>query len=258
MIEKMIKPWEFRIHREGKTDLEISYLSNLTGMNPDNWRKLESGEEALNKIIEQLKKNHKINQGRIRKERMEQLRKKRNELEKEADRGRPGKLNIDIMGNKKGKIIIPIDNVIEKLAILTDEQEVHHSLTRSFEQNFAKQEQYTEGFMKDNVDIERLMEYDNFMEAYASKGIEDEYIELIYDAIIRPMDDMVQHAKQSEELRLNLEKCPTMQELNKAIGKSKKGKAGGPTGLTYNMLKLASSEIIEDIYNELVKMWENY
>ena len=111
--------------------------------------------------------------------------------------------------------------------------------------------------MKDNVDIERLMEYDNFMEAYASKGIEDEYIELIYDAIIRPKDDMVQHAKQSEELRLNLEKCPTLQELNKAIGKSKKGKAGGPTGLTYNMLKLASSEIIEDIYNELVRMWEN-
>ena len=71
------------------------------------------------------------------------------------------------------------------------------------------------------------------------------------------VDDMVQHAKQSEELRLNLEKCPTMQELNKAIGKSKKGKAGGPTGLTYNMLKLASSEIIEDIYNELVRMWEN-
>jgi len=254
MIEKMIKPWEFRIHREGKTDDEIKYLSNLTGMNPESWRKLESGEEALNTIIEQLKKNHKINQGRIRKERMKQLRKKKNEFEKEADQGRPGKLNIDIMGNKKGKVIIPIDNVIEKLAILTDEQEVHHSLTRSFEQSFAKQEQYTEGFMKDNADIERLLEYDNFMEAYASKGIEDEYVELIYDAIKRPMDDMVQHAKQSEELRLNLEQCPTMQELNKVIENSKKGKAGGPTGLPYNMLKLASSQIVEDIYSKLVKM----
>ena len=257
MIEKMIKPWEFRIQREGKSDIDRIYLRNLTGMNPENWRKLKSGEETLNKIIEQLKKNHKLNQGRLRKERMKQLKKKKGELEKESDQGRPGRLNTDIMGQKKGKVIIPIDNVIEKLSILTDEQEVHHSLTRSFEESFARQEQYNEGFMKENVDIDSLLEKENFMEAYASKGIEDEYVELIYDAIIRPMDDMEQHAKQSEEIRISLEKCPTMEELNKAIEKSKKNKSGGSTGLTYNMLKLASREIIEDIYKELVRMWEN-
>jgi hypothetical protein len=50
---------------------------------------------------------------------------------------------------------------------------------------------------------------------------------------------MDKRTKQCEELKIELEKCPTIDELNNAINRSKKGKAGGPTGLTYNMLKLA-------------------
>ena len=34
MIEKMIKPWEIAINREGSNDEEKNYLRNLTGMNP--------------------------------------------------------------------------------------------------------------------------------------------------------------------------------------------------------------------------------
>ena len=64
--------------------------------------------------------------------------KKRRINEKESDQGRPGRINLDIMGNKKGKANVNIDNVIEKLSILTDDQEVHHSLTRSFEESFGR------------------------------------------------------------------------------------------------------------------------
>ena len=71
------------------------------------------------------------------------------------------------------------------------------------------------------------------------------------------MDDMNKHKEASDEMRKTLEECPTLSEVKEAIKHSKKGKAGGPTGLTYNMLKLASEEIIGDIYNEIVKLWEN-
>ena len=183
--------------------------------------------------------------------------KKRRINEKEADLGRPGKINVDIMGNKKGKVNINIDNVIEKLSILTDDQEVHHSLTRAFEESFGRQSHYTEGFMKENIDIEWLMQKENFMNVYANKGIENEDIETVYDAIVRPMDDMDKYKEASDEMKQTLEMCPTINEVKEAIRYSKKGKAGGPTGLTYNMLKLASEEIIIDIYNEIVKLWEN-
>ena len=46
------------------------------------------------------------------------------------------------MGQKKGKMKINIDNVIENLSILTDDQEVPHSLTRSFEESFDRQKHY--------------------------------------------------------------------------------------------------------------------
>ena len=177
--------------------------------------------------------------------------------EEEADEGRPGRINVDIMGNKKGKVNIVVDHVIEDLCILTDEREVHHSLTKSFEKSFARQEQYTEGFMKEEVNIEWLLERENFMKAYKNKVINDEDIEIIYEAIIKPMDDMDQHEIQSDEIRSELERCPTLIELHEAINKAKKGKTGGPTGLTYNMLKLASKEIISDIYDELVNLWSN-
>jgi len=161
------------------------------------------------------------------------------------------------MGQKKGKIKISIDSVIEKLSILTDDQEVHHSLTRSFEESFNRQKHYDEGFMKENVNIEWLLEKENFMKVYADKGIGNENIEIIYEAIVKPEDDMDKRTKQCEELKIELEKCPTIDELNNAINRSKKGKAGGPTGLTYNMLKLASKEMVNDIYKEMVELWNN-
>ena len=136
------------------------------------------------------------------------------------------------MGNKKGKVNINIDNVIEKLSILTDDQEVHHSLTRSFEESFGRQAQYTEGFMKENIDIEWLMQKENFMNVYANKGIETEDIETVYEAIVKPTDDMDKHKAASEEMRDMLEQCPTLNEVKEAIKYSKKGKAGGPAGLT--------------------------
>ena len=132
---------------------------------------------------------------------MEEAKKWRKKNEKEADEGRPGKINIDIMGQKKGKIKISIDSVIEKLSILTDDQEVHHSLTRSFEESFNRQKHYDEGFMKENVNIEWLLEKENFMKVYADKGIGNENIEIIYEAIVKPEDDMDKRTKQSEELK---------------------------------------------------------
>ena len=69
----MIKPWEFRIKQEGQTEAEKVYLSNLTNMCPNQWREIVSESEALNVIIQQLKINHKLNQGKKRKDRMEEL-----------------------------------------------------------------------------------------------------------------------------------------------------------------------------------------
>ena len=91
----------------------------------------------------------------------------------------------------------------------------------------------------------------------ATKGIENEDIEIICEAIVKPTDDMELRLKQCEELKGELERCPTINELNNSIKRSKKGKAGGPTGLTYNLLKLASKEIINDIYSEMVELWKN-
>ena len=130
------------------------------------------------------------------------------------------------MGNKKGKVNINIDNVIEKFAILTDDQEVHHSLTRSFEESFGRQSHYTEGFMKENIDIKWLMQKENFMNVYDNKGIKTEDIETVYEAIIRPMDDMDKHKAASEKMKETLEQCPTLDEVKEAIKYSKKGKAG--------------------------------
>ena len=148
--------------------------------------------------------------------------------EEEADEGRPERINIDIMGNKKGKMKINIDSVIENLSILTDDQEVHHSLTRSFEESFNRQKHYNEGFMKENVDIEWLLNKENFMITYADKGIENEDIEIIYEAIVKPADDMEMRFKQSEELKGEMERCPTIHELNNAINRSKKGRQEVP------------------------------
>jgi len=114
-----------------------------------------------------------LNQGKIRKQRIEEIQKRRRLIEKETDQGRPGRMNVDIMGNKKGKVNINIDNVVEKLSILTDDREVHHSLTRSFEESFERQAHYTEGFMEENIDIDWLLQKENFMNVYANKGIEN-------------------------------------------------------------------------------------
>ena len=142
MVERMIKPWETRIKRESKNPEEEEYLCNITGKSPQNLREVIGDTEAMNMIIEQLKVTHKLNQGKKRKERMEASNKWKKNNEEEADEGRPGRINVDIMGNKKGKVNIVVDHVIENLCILTDEREVHHSLTKSFEKTFARQEQY--------------------------------------------------------------------------------------------------------------------
>ena len=141
-----------------------------------------------------------------------------------------------------------MDKIIEGSRIITSEQEIHHSLTREFEKNFERQEHYTKGFMSKDVDIDWLMEKSNFMRTYCNNEIEDYNIELIFDAIQHPKDDMIAHKMQSDEIERELNKCPTREELELAIELATKGKAGGPTGATYNMLKLATKELIEDIY----------
>jgi hypothetical protein len=105
-IETKSKPWEIAINREGSNDEEKHYLRNLNGMNPEQWKVIKSGGMALNTIIEQLKRNHKLNQGRIRNERIIMGKKWRKKLENEADEGRPGGMNVNIMGKKKVKYMV--------------------------------------------------------------------------------------------------------------------------------------------------------
>ena len=76
--------------------------------------------------------------------------------------------------------------------------------------SFAKQEHYSKGFMNDNIDIDWILQKDNFMQTYANKRIENEDIELIYESIMKPMDGMDKHKKYSEEIKISLEQCPTL------------------------------------------------
>ena len=76
MIEKMIQPWEYRIERECKNEGELEYLGSLTGLKPSDWRNVSSGETALNLKITQLKITHKLNQGKKRRQRIEEIQKK--------------------------------------------------------------------------------------------------------------------------------------------------------------------------------------
>ena len=111
--------------------------------------------------------------------------------------------------------------------------------------------------MSKDVDMDWLMVKSNFMRTYCNDEIADDDIELIFNAIQHPKDDMIAHKRQSDEIERELNKCPTREELGIAIEDATKGKAGGPTGATYNMLKLATKEMIEDIYIILVELWEN-
>ena len=73
----MIQPWAYRIYRECKNEGDLEYLGNLTGIKPDYWRTIRSGEAALNLIITQLKITHKMNQGKKRSQRIEEIQKKK-------------------------------------------------------------------------------------------------------------------------------------------------------------------------------------
>jgi len=76
MIEKMIQPWEIRIERECKHEGDKEYLGSLTGIKPNDWRNISSGETALNLIIMQLKITHRLNQGKKRSQRIDEIQKK--------------------------------------------------------------------------------------------------------------------------------------------------------------------------------------
>jgi hypothetical protein len=245
MHEKMLRSYAT------PSDLYQEYMHQAEKIGPDGFAEWEErfvctypmrvplSLANLNKIIEEM---HSELHARKRKEKYEAINaacKKRNKNSKQIFRSLGGK-----------SLASSLDRIEFGGVIYSDPTEIHGLVTNHFKAWFSN-----EGKTEPPKDLySQLDTEDEFMAHFEHLAIPREMGKVFYKAVtatLSPKRDGVEN-----ELRA-LEDGITLEEFQKEIHLSPKGRSGGPSGLTYDMLRRTPPSVVQHIHMQLQELWKD-
>ena len=167
---------------------------------------------------------------------------------REASReaGKLGRVIKSVLGTQTERFIMTYIRTPEG-DILTDELEIHELVTQHFNEWFAIPEFAQNSLLHmsptwhTSVDSEEA-----FLEATSTSGVPEELRRKLYPSLRHDA-----YPQANAEMRASFASPPTLEEFTHAIKNLPTNSASGPTGLTYNMMKRWSPQVVEAAHRAL-------
>ena len=177
--------------------------------------------------------------GRARKDKRQQISKAVAQREQAREAGRTGKVLRSIMGHHgKQRERYLLEQVRVDEGVMADARNIHEITSAHFEKWFGVPSGVDEYFGARNG-------YDEYVRHWTNTGIPGHLVEGVWQAI---------QPKVAEEP--SLADIPTLEEFRSAMRYMKRDSAPGISGLSYNMMRTWTQEIVEVVYRGIRARWE--
>ena len=128
--------------------------------------------------------------------------------------------------------------------------------TTEFFHEWHKAKDISYGFHKPNADIARLLNDKAYFHAeHETTGIPSHLLDKIWDSLNAPTDTLRSHSPQVQAFHTIMDKPPTLTEFRTALHYSKRQSSAGMSGVTYNLMSLWPTMVIEHVYDLLCAIW---
>jgi hypothetical protein len=137
--------------------------------------------------------------------------------------------------------------------ILTQPADVHDAINNRFAKLFAAPTYYLPH------DLWELSQtYEDFMEAINKPHIPAQYCQYVHKAVVLHGKEAEANTQRSQLVTklMSLDDGPSLEEFQDAIHRSPRKRSGGPSGLTYDALRIVAPDIIADVYNRMLQLWQ--
>ena len=149
---------------------------------------------------------------------------------------------------------------IDEDTLIADDDEILERMRDWFEAWHRGEAQYRTGTHAPDTDWLAVYEdRDKFMEMTLECGANDELRGLIWDALqsTRSKLDDGGRGTLRERMSTILNRAPTLEEFKAVLRKGVGGRAPGMTGLTYGLMKIWPEELMDRVYDLLVRQWNS-
>ena len=166
--------------------------------------------------------------------------------EASMEAGKLGRVIKSVLGTQTERFLMTYIRTPEG-DILTDEHEIHEMVTQHFNEWFAMPEFAQESMLHMSptwhvsVDTKEA-----FLEATSTSGVPEEFRRNLYPSLRHNA-----YPQANAEMRASFASSLTLEEFTYAFINLPANTAAGPTGLTYNMMKRWSPQVVEAAHRAL-------
>ena len=148
--------------------------------------------------------------------------------------------------------------------VTTDQYEIHDQVSKFFESIFKNPEdalptklQLEQNNLQSMPLWQRMLEDDEvFQDIFSQSNIPAEIIKIISSAFCTTDANREKRNRAKEHVLKALEEPFTFEEFHRMIKRARGSSAGGITGLSYGILKLAPEPLLEHLFEICARMWE--
>ena len=253
-LKLLIKDWKIQLKKHTRKNDQLYqelYKLNVESYGIQYWL-----DKSLNDIKLQVKDALITIKKRLHCQRRKSMRmrfsEKVREIERERKEGRIKALINLVLGSKKKSGTF--DCIIKDGQVITNEFEVATETKDFFENTWFKALPDDGTHISNNINDWTIFEktFTEFQNHFSAANIPEDIMHTLHEAIQQQPSD-----EKKQALTAELNRKPTIEEVDVTLKKKPANSAGGWTGMTYNMRKLWPRELQIDVFNLLLILWES-
>ena len=253
-IARLYDIWHATVDSLKLTDTKRKLYTTINGRDTTSWATITWEQLSLRQIQEDIKAMRKLAHGRARTE----LRKRLNNhvafREEKRGEGKTGYVIRSILDSHKQGFCMDVLHDPATDDITTDPIRIYELATKHFEEWFGDPSGTENDAIHNEKDawMRSLATFDEFQAHIGHLGIPESIAKLLFKAITT----VPNYELARLEMELILTIPPTLTEFSTAIKHLKTNKAGGWTGLTFNMIRKWSDTAIAAAHEALCILWK--
>lgn len=251
-IRKACKRWTDTLHGLSQTALEAKEWETYLGKGPRYWTSLPPWEASA-EVDAALRRTRNTLNGRKSTERRQRF---MDTIERRKTLRSQGKHLSEIkalLGDTSAGSML--DVLEENGQRITDSHDIATHATTFFHE-WHQRKPIQHGFHKTSADIKRLLtDEDYFHSEHAATGIPKHLLDKIWKSLNAPTDTLTTHSTFASTFRRLLATPPTLAEFRATLQNSKRQSSAGMSGVTYNLMSLWPTKVVEHTHDLLCSIW---
>jgi hypothetical protein len=253
-VKEVITKWSKVVEGITWTDQDERMSTLNLGRSRSEWTTTNFNSKAVADLLElDIRKVRLTLHGRVRSHSRKRMHEASRVREVARTQGKLSRVIPSILGVEKNKF--QYDTLHTADHIVQDPVKIHSAIANHFQQWFSPPPGTNTGIHSPETRWTDILTDREMFEAHGAKqNIPTHLVETLWAAVIHPAQQP--HFLEAQEaIRVALDRPPRFETFKYAIQHGKTKSSPGPSGLTYTMMKQWPDQVVQTIYDLLVRLW---